>query len=184
MFNGNLAYQLPFGKGKRFLQNGRFVNALAGGWKVSAIFQVRSGLPFSPYISSNANEGALSGTWRPNEIGDPTTGTCPGGLRVGTIGCWFNTGAFVQPPANTFGNTGRDILDGPNWRTVDLSVLKDFSLSGIHEGMSFQFSCAATDVFNHPNIGFPQQDLLNSGFGQISYANTSRQLQLGAKIIF
>lgn len=90
----------------------------------------------------------------------------------------------MQPPANTFGNTGRDILDGPNWRTVDLSVLKDFSLSGIHEGMSFQFSCAATDVFNHPNIGFPQQDLLNSGFGQISYANTSRQLQLGAKIIF
>jgi len=184
MFNGNLAYQLPFGKGKRFLQNGRFVNALAGGWKVSAIFQVRSGLPFSPYISSNANEGALSGTWRPNEIGDPTTGTCPGGLRVRTIGCWFNTGAFVQPPANTFGNTGRDVLDGPNWRTVDLSVLKDFSLSGIHEGMLFQFSCAATDIFNHPNVGFPQQDLLNSGFGQISYANTSRQLQLGAKIIF
>jgi hypothetical protein len=184
MFNGNVVYHLPFGKGKPFLHEGGLVNALVGGWQVSSIYQIRTGLPFSPYLSSNANEGALSGTWRPNEVGNPNTGTCPSGPRVGTIGCWFNTTAFVQPPANTFGNTGRDILDGPNWRTVDLSLLKDFSLDGVHEGMKLQFNCAATDVFNHPNIGFPQADVLNSGFGQISYANTSRQLQLGAKISF
>ena len=183
MFNGNLVYHLPFGTGKRFLQNGSLVNALVGGWQLSSIFQVRNGLPFSPIIGTN-NSGAMSGTWRPNQVGDPTTGTCPTGDRVGTINCWFNTSAFATPPANTFGNTRRDILSAPNWRTVDLSLLKDFSLDGLHEGVKLQFNCTASDVFNHPNIGFPQADLENSGFGQISYANTSRQMQLGMKISF
>jgi len=183
MFNGNLVYHLPFGTGKRFLQNGSLVNALVGGWQLSSIFQVRSGLPFSPIIGTN-NSGAMSGTWRPNQVGDPTSGTCPTGDRVGTINCWFDTSAFATPPANTFGNTRRDILNGPNWRTVDLSLLKDFSLDRLHEGVKLQFNCTASDVFNHPNIGFPQADLENSGFGQISYANTSRQMQLGMKISF
>jgi hypothetical protein len=183
MFNGNLVYHLPFGRGKRFLQQGGLVNALVGGWQLSSIFQVRGGLPFSPIISTN-NDGAMSGTWRPNLVGNPASGTCPGGVPVGTINCWFNTSAFATPPANTFGNTGRDILNGPNWRTFDVSLLKDFSLDALHEGMKLQFNCTASDVFNHPNIGFPEADLENSGFGQISYANTSRQLQLGAKISF
>ena len=183
MFNGNFVYHLPFGRGKRFLQDGGLVNALVGGWQLSSIFQIRSGLPFSPIIGTN-NSGAMSGTWRPNLVGNPTSGTCPGGAPVGTIDCWFNTSAFATPPSNTFGNTGRDILNGPNWRTVDLSVLKDFSLDSLHEGMRLQFNCTASDVFNHPNIGLPQADFENSGFGQISYANTSRRMQLGMKISF
>jgi len=183
MFNGNVVYHLPFGKGKRFLQEGGVVNALVGGWQLSSIFQIRSGLPFSPIIGTN-NSGAMSGTWRPNQVGNATSGTCSSGARAGTVDCWFNTSAFVTPPANTFGNTGRDVLNGPNWRTVDLSLLKDFSLDGLHEGMKLQVNCTASDVFNHPNIGFPQADLENSGFGQISYANTSRRMQLGMKISF
>jgi len=189
MFNGNLVYHLPFGKGKRFLQEGGLVNSLVGGWQLSSIYQIRSGLPFSPVMQSAANMGAMSSTatWYPNEVGYPLSGTCPNGDRVGTLGCWFNTSAFVTPPANTFGNVGRNILNGPNWRTVDLAVLKDFSLDGLHEGMKLQVNCAATDVFNHPNYGLfspSAYSVGSSGFGQISYANTSRQMQLGAKISF
>ena len=183
MFNGNFVYHLPFGRGKRFLQRGGLANALVGGWQLSSIFQIRSGLPFSPIIGTN-NSGAMSGTWRPNQVGNPTAGSCPGSTRTGTIDCWFNTAAFVTPSSNTFGNTGRNILNGPDWRTVDVSLLKDFALDDLHEGMKVQFSCTASDVFNHPNLGFPQADLENSGFGQISYANTNRQMQLGLKISF
>lgn len=159
------------------------MNAIAGGWQLSSIYQIRSGLPFSPFDSAN-NSGALSGTFRPNQVGNPTSGTCPNGARVGTVDCWFNTSAFAQAPANTFGNTGRNILNGPNWRTVDLALLKDFSLAHLHEGMNAQLKFQATDLFNHPNLGFPDRDIESSGFGQISYANTSRQMQFGMKISF
>jgi len=183
MFNGNFVYHLPFGRGKRFLQQGGLVNAVAGGWQLSSIYQIRSGLPFSPFDSAN-NSGALSGTFRPNQVGNPRSGNCPSGDRVGTINCWFNTSAFVQAPANTFGNTGRNIVNAPNWRTVDLALLKDFSLAQLHEGMNVELKFQATDVFNHPNLGFPERDIESSGFGVISYANTSRQMQLGMKISF
>jgi hypothetical protein len=183
MFNGNFVYHLPFGRGKRFLQQGGMVNAVAGGWQLSSIYQIRSGLPFSPFDSTN-NSGAMSGTFRPNQVGNPRSGACPSGDRVGTINCWFNTSAFVQAPANTFGNTGRNIVNASNWRTVDLALLKDFPLAQLREGMSIELKFQATDVFNHPNLGFPERDIESSGFGQISYANTSRQMQLGMKIVF
>ena len=75
-------------------------------------------------------------------------------------------------------------MNAPNWRTVDLALLKDFSLAQLHEGMNVELKFQATDVFNHPNLGFPERDIESSGFGVISYANTSRQMQLGMKISF
>ena len=178
MFNGNVVYSLPFGSGKRFLDQGGVVNGIVGGWQLSSIFQIRSGLPFSPIIGSN-NSGAMSGTWRPNQL---TAGTACD--PTGTVNKCLNGVAFETPPANTFGNTGRDILTGPNWRTVDLALLKDFSLHKLHEGASLQFKIQATDVFNHPNLGFPERDYESDGFGLTSYANTSREMQLGMKISF
>jgi len=178
MINGNIVYVLPFGHGKMFLNQGGVVDAIIGGWRLSSLFQVRGGLPFSPVIGSN-NSGALSGTWRPN-VAPAGTACDPAGL----LNKCLNGVVFKAPQQNTFGNAGRNILTGPNWRTVDLSLLKDFSLSSLHEGMKVQLKFQATDVFNHPNVGFPDHDYESSGFGQVSYANTSRQMQLGAKISF
>ena len=178
MLNGNMLFYLPFGSGKRFLNHGGALSGIAGGWQLSSIFQLRSGLPFSPYLGTN-NSGALSGTWRPNQL--PAGTICD---PTGLVNKCIDGVAFAEPQVNTFGNTRRNILTGPNWRTVDLALLKNFSLSRLHEGANAQLKVQATDVFNHPNLGFPERDFQSTGFGQTTYANTNRQMQLGLKISF
>jgi hypothetical protein len=182
-FNGSATYNLPFGNGKQFLNQGGVLNGIVGGWELSSIFHVRSGVP-TTVVMGYDGAGVGSGQWRPNQVGNPLSGTCPNGSPVHTMTCWFNTSAFATPPSGTFGNVGRDTIYGPNWRTVDLALLKNFRLGLLGEGGGLQFKLSATDVFNHPNIGLPDTNYSTGGFGQISYANTSRQLQLGVKIDF
>lgn len=187
MFNGNFLYELPFGQGKPLANKGGFVNDLVGGWQLSSIWVVRSGLPFTAYTSDN-NSGDMTlyghNELRPNIVGDPNSGTCPNGSKVGTLNCWFNTSAFAQPTALTFGDVGRNTLRGPDWRTVDVSLLKEFPLRRLGEAGRFQFKATATDVFNRPNFGIPGRDLASAGFGVITYSNSSRAMQFGAKVSF
>jgi carboxypeptidase family protein/TonB-dependent receptor-like protein len=182
-FNGSMVYALPFGNGKRFLNQAGVVNAIAGGWELSSIFHIRSGIPFSVVMGTDG-VGTGSGQWRPNQVGNPSSGTCPGNVPVRTANCWFNTSAFEAPPDGTFGNVGRNSLYGPNWRTVDIALLKNFPLKQLGEGGQLQFKVSATDVFNHPNLSLPDATYTDGGFGIISGANTSRQMQLGVKISF
>lgn len=182
-FNGTVTYNLPFGSGKEFLNQGGVVNGIVGGWELSSIFHVRSGVP-TTIVMGYDGAGVGSGQWRPNQVGDANSGTCPNGSRVHTINCWFNTSAFATPSSGTFGNVGRDTIYGPNWRTVDIALLKNFRLGFLGEGGGLQFKVSATDVLNHPNIGLPDTNYSSGGFGQISYANINRQLQLGLKISF
>jgi hypothetical protein len=197
MFNGNLVYELPFGEGKRFANHGGVVNALVGGWQFSTIFFLRTGLPFTPVVS---NDGSGAGTsyghhaWRPNIVGDPfTPGNfaanpgCIGPAKVRTLENWFNPCAFQQPQPNTFGDLGRNTVSGPNWRSVDVAMVKNFPLRILGEGGRAQFKIAVTDIFNHPNFGLPSRDFstgVDGGFSVITYSNTSRQMQLGLKISF
>jgi hypothetical protein len=182
-FNGSVVYNLPFGNGKQFLNQGGLVDAFVGGWELSSIFHVRSGVP-TTVIMGYDGAGAGSGQWRPNQVSNPNSGSCPNGASVGTISCWFNTSAFATPTSGTFGNVGRDTIYGPNWRTVDLSLLKNFPLKILGEAGSLQLKFTATDVFNHPNLSLPNTNYSDGSFGTIIKANTSRQLQLGAKISF
>ena len=92
------------------------------------------------------------------------------------------TGGYFA--SGTFGNLGRNTIYGPNWRTVDVALLKNFSVGILGESGGLQLKLSATDVFNHPNLGLPDSTYTDGGFGQINYANTSRRLQLGAKFTF
>jgi hypothetical protein len=74
------------------------------------MFTVHSGIPYTPVIGTANLSGALSGTWRPNRIASGTV-TNP------TVNEWFDPAAFVQPTPYTFGNSGRDILFGPSYKT-------------------------------------------------------------------
>jgi hypothetical protein len=206
-FNGSVTYNLPFGNGKQFLNQGGVLDGIVGGWELSSIFHVRSGVPTTVIVGYDG-AGVGSGQWRPNQIADPNqagpvaansniqcqylagqpipntdlVGIAP--ARVHTMSSWFNPCAFTTPQGGTFGNVGRDTIYGPNWRTVDLALLKNFRLGLLGEGGGLQFKLSATDVFNHPNLGLTDSTYTDGGFGQISYANTSRQLQVGMKITF
>ena len=115
-FVANVVYDLP-GRGR-----------LLGGWQVSAVASVHSGLPFTPVLDfDNADLQSLVIPERPNLIGNPYAGVCPNGAAVGTASCWFNPSAFAVPPAGQFGNAGRNILRGPAFAQFDASLHKDFA---------------------------------------------------------
>jgi hypothetical protein len=190
-FATNAVYELPFGRGSMF-----------GGWQVSAVANVHSGLPFTPVLPfDNADLQSLLTSERPDLVGNPDTGVCPNGTRVGTPSCWFNPRAFALPPPGQFGNAGRNILRGPAFALFDLALQKGFQLT---EGMKIMFGVEAYNLFNHPNFAVPsntQTPLTLGGNGDAvfkdaagNFANnvgrifstigTGRQIQLTARFTF
>jgi hypothetical protein len=177
LFNGGLVWQLPVGKGRALLDQGGILNAILGGWQLSNVWQLHTGTPFTPTIGTPNLSGALSGTWLPNRLG---TGT----VANPTIQKWFDTSAFVAPPQFTFGNSGRNILRGPNYANLDLSLSKNFTLSALREGMWFQLRLDSSNVLNHTNFGQPNSGLGAQGVGGIFSALASRTVQLGGRWTF
>jgi hypothetical protein len=189
-FVANVVYELP-GRG-RFL----------GGWQASAVANVHSGLPFTPVLAfDNADLQSLIIPERPDLVGNPYSGVCPNGTRVGTPSCWFNPGAFAAPPAGQFGNAGRNILRGPGFAQFDAALHKDFAIT---ERRKITVGVEAYNLFNHPNFGVPsntQSPLTLGGNGDavfkdaagnfadnvariLTTVGTGRQLQLAARLTF
>jgi hypothetical protein len=177
MINGVMTYDLPFGVGRQYVNTHGFLEHLVGGWRVGAYFQLHGGLPFTPVIGTSNNSSAISGTWFPNRVGN-------GALASPTIHEWFNTSAFQTPASYTFGNSGRDILRGPDWRSLDANLGKVFPIRKLGEAGGLELRVDAFDLPNNPNFGQPNAKIGTSGAGIISSANTSRNIQLTGRIRF
>jgi hypothetical protein len=165
--------ELPFGPNKPYLQGG-MGSALLGGWQASGIFTTRTGRPFT-VTQGNNNVGAFA-TGLPNRIGDGT-------LSSPSVDKWFDPSAFQAVTSGTFGNSGRNILRGPGWMTIDLSLQKKMMTAGRHD-LSVRW-----DVFNltnRANLGLPNRDVANTGtVGTISsLAGDARIMQFSIRIAF
>jgi hypothetical protein len=176
-FNGDAIYELPVGQGKLFLNHGGILNAIIGGWVGSGLWQVHSGEPFTPYIGGANLDGSLAGTWFPNRVGT-------GKLAHPTIQEWFNPADFQTPAVGTYGNSGRNILFGPSWRELDLSLTKKWAIRKLGQAANVQVRIDAQDALNNPNFANPNPALGTGGVGTITGANTSRGLQFSAKFEF
>ena len=174
-FNGSFNYELPFGRGRGFFSDASgLVQTLIGGWQLNGIVTVLSGRPFTPQYNA-----ADVGAQRPDIVGDPYA-NIPEGLL-------FNPAAFRRPTAtggevDLFGNAGRNILIGPNFRTVDLSLLKNVRL---RENTRLQFRVETFNLFNTPNYQVPVFLLDNSSVGRVSQTATEgREFQFAVKLLF
>jgi hypothetical protein len=188
-FKGNVVYELPFGKGREFLNKNWLVDEAVGGWQLSGIIILSSGNPFS--VTSGQNTYAQGGGAFPNWTGISTK---PAGGR--TINEWYNPAAFSLPANGTFGNVRRNSVYGPGLNLVNLSASKKFT---IREQVKLQIRADATNAFNHPSYGLPNGGL-NTGSTQApgqAYAATAagsqqitgtteggRNVQLGARLEF
>jgi hypothetical protein len=172
-FVSSYIWALPFGKGHRWGKGwaGR-TDAILGGWNVSGILTLTSGLPFN--LSVEGNPSNSSGYDRPNLVGDPGAGNR-------TIDRWFNTDAFAPNAPFTYGNVGRNILTGPPLRNFDFAALKNFRVT---EGITIQFRFESFNFTNTPPFGLPDSTVGSTSFGIISSAGRPRNLQFGLKIIF
>jgi hypothetical protein len=176
VFTFSPVYQLPFGRGRQYGNNDNaIVDGAIGGWDLTGIVTVQSGAPFSVSMSSNAS--ANTGTFlRPNRI---CNGNLPAGQR--TLAVYYNTSCFVNPPQYQFGNTGRNILIGPNYQTMDVGLHKDFH---IYEQLGMQFRAEFFNILNRANFGLPGNSIGSASAGKISSLSlgaTARQLQFAAR---
>ncbi len=162
--NGNVVYELPFGRGKRMLRQG-VASTLAGNWKLTASALARTGFPVNVLLpSSSISPYGNSGTLRPNLV--PGVSLTPPGGR--TIAQWINPAAFAAPAAGTFGNAPRNLLSGPGTWQTDTAFAKTFLLG---ERARAEFRSEFYNIFNHPQLGQPHATFNPSnttGFGNIT----------------
>lgn len=173
-FTLSTLYQLPFGKGRKYLSSmGPLQDAVMGGWQLSSIVTVQSGAPFSVSLSTpTANTGTFT---RPDRVCD---GNLPGSKR--TLNAYYDTSCFVAPARYTFGNAGRNILIGPGLATWDFSADKDFALT---ERLGLQFRSEFFNVLNHANFGLPNGSIGSPSAGTItSVITNARQIQFALRL--
>lgn len=205
-------YELPFGRGKRWISSGP-ASWFLGNWQANYIFQARTGQPYNLQVTSDAanlkGSAPNIGTYeRPNIVADPFTAgpvaanpdpLCQSTISQGgkaadqvhTKATWFNPCAFTTP-SGAFGNLGRNAFRGDPVFNMDFSLFKSIPLP--KEGMELQLRFEAFNIFNIQNLDVPGgagasggagTQLGNAAFAQITgLASPPRQLQFGARFIF
>ena len=172
----NYVYDLPIGRGKKIGANlNKSVDAVVGGWQFTGVATVKDGFPLA--VSANNLSGTLyGGNQHANVVGDPK-------ISHRDINAWFNTTAFAQAPAYTFGNAPRYLsnMRGPGYDDWDLGIQKLFNPL---EGLRIQFRAEMFNAFNHANFYVPNTTLGSSGFGTITASNPPRDVQLALKLYF
>jgi Carboxypeptidase regulatory-like domain len=174
-FKGYVVYELPFGRGRQFLNNSTPLDLIVGGWQVSGTVVLQTGQPFSVY-GDQAN-WSLAGTQFPNRIpGVP--------LYVSNKGIdgWFNPAAFSKPADGTWGDVRRNFLYGPGMNVFNMSMAKSFALPW--EGVRIEFRADAANIFNHKSLGIPGGRNLGSAAGvdePYTSANTISTVTTGAR---
>jgi hypothetical protein len=154
---------------------------LLAGWQVNGIVALQSGRPFTvalPGEVDNSGTGRSSLGFGANDRPDIVGAAA---LPNPGPGAWFDTAAFALPARGTFGNAGRNILDGPGLASLNLSVFKGFEPI---EGTTVQFRVESFNTLNRANFNQPQNFLGAAGFGAITSAQNPRLLQLGLKFLF
>ena len=183
IFTANYIYDLPF-----FTNRHDLAGQLLGGWEVSGIVTLQTGLPFTLTTNFDAaglgNIPALVAGNRPNLLCDPNANA------PHTLQQWFNT-ACVQanPPsastvvANVVGNAPRGAINGPPTKRVDFSLFKNIRF-GSEGDKRLQLRGEFFNIFNHTNFRGVQGSTTAATYGQIISVRDPRTIQLGAKFIF
>ncbi len=196
----NATYDLPFGHTKRWAR-GAWGDRVLGNWQVSGIETLLSGLPFTPQLSYNpANDGDARNPVRPS-----WNPSFSGPVILGGPNEYFNPAAFAVPVPGTYGNVGRNVLQGPGLAQLDVSLAKKIPMG---ERVTMQFRAEFFNLLNRTNFNTPNPVVFTNGptsvgspftnesaaypFGipsptaglVTSTATSSRQIQFGVKLLW
>jgi hypothetical protein len=185
-FVASVVYELPFGKGKRFLNNlGRPAELVIGGWQLNTITSWQTGVHRSvsspnltgiSYVTQRANATGVGPSSSFNGI---TPGSDFGGANQGRY--WFNPAAFSPTLPLKFGTSGRDILEAPAWWNSDISAFKNFF---IREQMYLQFRAEAFNALNNVKFFPPDMNVVSPTFATLQSADRPRVMQLALRFNF
>ena len=186
LFSGDALYELPFGAGKKYLNDEGWVNQVVGGWQLNAIVTARSGQPFTVGAGDTFRATVIPGM-------DPYTNNGNGGQ-------YLNVAAFANPNnpdqakyyttvynqnGRSFlvGYSGRNEFTGPGYARVDASFLKNFPIT---ENIRLEFGMQFFNLFNSADYVVPSNDVRNGDFGSFVYtgAQPARVVQYRFRVVF
>lgn len=181
---GNFIYELPFGRGKRWLAGGnRITRHIVGGWTISGIYSMTSGNFLTPLWTGPDPTGTAyttsrtpaQVTIRPNYLYDANL---PSDQR--SLTRWFDPAAFAAPTLGSYGSAAKGVIKGPGVNVVDAGLAKFFP---IRERMQLRWEITSTNFLNHPNWSVPGLNITAlSQVGVITAASGTHSLdQPGAR---
>ena len=180
IFTANGIYELPFGRGKMFLNSSTLADELVGGWKFAGIVTLRTG-PWTT-LGSQQDIGFFDGAL-PNVIGPINNSSLHGGLgRHSRLGPYINTQNVVNISAvGVQGDSGTHNVENPGYQDYDLSVYKTWRL---HEQTNLSFRSDFFNAFNRVNFQSISTYDLAPNFGDVSSAYPAREIQLSMRLRF
>jgi hypothetical protein len=156
-------------------------NRLVRGWQTNGVWSFQSGRPFTVALLpdlDNSNTGRTSlgfgNNDRPHVLSSPR-------IANPTPGRWFDAPAFAMPARGTFGNAGRNIVEGPGFQSINVSVVKNTQVS---EHVTVQLRAEAFNLLNRANYDQPDNFLGSPSFGSVLSAGQPRRLQFGLRLLF
>ena len=168
----NFIYDIPiFQKSQS-----RLLKTTLGGWEVSGIVTMTSGLPINPQLTGGQSSNGLpNATNRPDKVSSVS--------YPHKVGEWFNTNAFAPPAVGAWGNAGFNSLRGPGRDNWNLSLFKSFPFS--EDGnRRFELRAESFNAWNHTQLNAVSNGLGASNFGQVTSAFDPRVFQFAGKIYF
>jgi hypothetical protein len=174
----NYVYGLPFFKNQEGM-----LGQVLGGWQVSGIISIGSGLP-QTITTTGTDPGAVgflgtsASAGRPDLVGDPNLFS-----KIRTRLKWFDTSAFALVPAGVtrIGNSPRGAFSGPGYQRWDVTLGKRFKIT---EGTNLQFRAEAYNLFNHTNFNALSTVFGSTTFGQVTSTRDPRLIQFGLKFSY
>jgi hypothetical protein len=170
-------YEFPFGANKRFLATNSLAAHIFGNWQWSGSFSVNSGMPFTPRVIGSFTDvaGGTNGTLRADVTGQPVT------IDDRSVLHWFNTAAFVAPPAGQFGDARRNSIIGPTTTSFNMALAKNIVMG---DTKALELRVQATNVFNTPQFTAIDTTVNSRTFGQVISAGSMRKLSMLARFRF
>lgn len=186
-------YDLPFGKGRQFLNSNAIADAVVGGWSANATFTAQSGNFFTVYTNGISTPDNISA--RALQVHNPYSGGGSAPSNNSSISCpasvknyqhWFNPCAFENPwnaaatgdhpltagnyitdQATILSYVGgrRNQIAGPGFERVNMSIFKSFRT---FQEQKLEFRADIFNLFNTPALSNPNDSNIDSNGGAIT----------------
>jgi hypothetical protein len=176
-------WEIPLGKGRRWLNGGGLLSSILGGWQINNMISVMSGVPFT--VLADDTSLNLPGSIQTADQVKPAQRL--GGVGLGTP--YYDPSAFADVTSARFGNTGYNMLRGPGLFNWDFGLTREFSFT---KSVKLQLRLEAFNLTNTPHLAIPDN---NVGDGEDFMTITSvqdlgregideRQLRFGLRVVF
>jgi hypothetical protein len=177
-FTADYLVELPFGHDKHWLTGNTPLRAIFGDWQWSGDWTFASGLPFTPRLVGNISDvnRGTNGTLRPDLVPGQSVG-----VPNPAIADWFNTAAFVAPPAGQYGDARRNSIIGPGSKVFDMAFTKVIPLK---ESRVLEFRAQATNIFNMVNYSSIDTNVSSPTFGRVTAVGGMRQFTITSRFRF